>query len=103
MTAPVDLEAIAARAAAATGGPWRVGPQNPSYVWADSTGDDVTDTVNCTEDATFIAHAREDVPALLDLVRRYDAMLDACEGHLDERRNARLLDSIGRLRAEVTP
>lgn len=52
--ADLDLDAIEARVAAASPGPWVITGDNPC-----SNGD-----------GPFIAHAREDVPALLAEVRR---------------------------------
>ncbi|GAA4681242.1 hypothetical protein [Phytohabitans rumicis] len=58
----LDLDAIRARLAAATAGPWRAHPDG--LVWADRPGDPVSGSTE-VEDAEFIAHARTDVPALL--------------------------------------
>lgn len=80
----VDLEAIRARADAATPGPWRLGgPAMTSEVWADrdSAGWDAFYVAQTTRrlnpatdqseaDAEFIAAARADVPALLAEVTR---------------------------------
>jgi hypothetical protein len=75
-----DLKAIAARAAAATEGPWRssdLGPcdgmqintmakkfQDPDWCIV-SDGGEMSE-----ENSEFIAHARTDVPALLEEVKR---------------------------------
>lgn len=58
---PAHMEAIAARLAAATPGPWTVGDRAKfaRYVFAGETGICVTTLDN--GDAEFIAHAREDV------------------------------------------
>ena len=73
-----ELEAVRARAEAATAGPWEwhwdaiLGQWNlaPGVLLADGTdgtpGGDKIDV----ENATFIAHARTDIPALLDEVER---------------------------------
>lgn len=101
---PEDLDAIEARAAAATAGPWR-------SAWWDDLEDDVdpysVDSVysvsdlvqdkdvcgvqwydghlsGCREpDAAFIAHAREDVPTLVGEVRRQAALLERCKAAID--------------------
>lgn len=72
MTAPLDLEAIEARCEAATEGPWE------HQSWGDSDYDVVTETDPSVSvcrprlggDSVFIAHAREDIPALVAEVRR---------------------------------
>ena len=71
-----EQAAIRQRADAATAGPW----------WAQEVGDDEVwelhcglDTIGITsnEDASFMAHARFDVPALLDAL---SAAQDALQG-----------------------
>ena len=77
----VNLDAIRKRAEAATKGPWYRGEgyeqsKRGNYVASESNGliicaeQDDTDCVLSTEDAEFIAKAREDVPALLAEVER---------------------------------
>lgn len=70
----LDLDAVRARADAATDGPWFAHDGNLDYdprpFWVVSQEDAQDDSVaevhvGCREDAEFIAHAREDVPALL--------------------------------------
>lgn len=81
----IDLDAIEARANAATDGPWWHygdgfreihGPQNDEEDgWAPQVavaGDDGT-----LPDAEFIAHARTDIPALVAEVRRLRAQVEA--------------------------
>lgn len=74
-----ELDAIAARADAATAGPWF-----PDYDPRDDGADQVvterltiafmaTPKVRHERDAEFIAHAREDVPRLVAEVRRLRA------------------------------
>ena len=73
--APVglDLDAIEARAHAATPGPWRpAGPDGDAVAQMGSAR-----RIRSLEDAAFIAAARTDVPALLAEVRRLRASLDA--------------------------
>ncbi len=80
-----DLEAIKRRCEAATPGPWT------------TLGAVVADGSSCLDDrarnAEFIAHAREDVPALLEAVERLLSMLtDAqTEAEMQAERARRLL------------
>lgn len=67
----LDLDAIKARSVAATAGPWQrldqtvyAGPDEHGVVVAETYGD------QHDADAIFIAHAREDVPALVAEVER---------------------------------
>jgi hypothetical protein len=80
-TVPLDLDAIEARATAATEGPWEatgvVHPNNEAVGLAfvqSHTGWPAT----CfrSADSVFIAHSREDVPALVAEVRRLRAILE---------------------------
>lgn len=71
----VDVEAIRARAAAATAGPWRVETDAKGNLAVVVSVDDWTVRVAALPaDAAFIAAAREDVPALCD------ALEDALKG-----------------------
>lgn len=105
----LDLNAIKARAEAATPGPWALcdfnegtshpplwGAVNPPYFnpldHPDQEAAEVQISVGCYEDAEFVAHAREDVPALLALVERQAAELARCVERLD-RRTAELRDA----------
>lgn len=79
------LEEIDARAEAATEEPWEVTgisittlrPDNSTIgaTWRKSwtTGQSVEDSIN---NATFIAHARHDIPRLLDMVKRMKEALE---------------------------
>jgi hypothetical protein len=71
-----ELDAIEARAAQATRGPWTNEDGKRQFIeaWAviatkDGSFDVVTSGLDW-DDAEFIAHAREDVPALVAEVRR---------------------------------
>lgn len=80
----VDLDAIEARANAATPGPWGH-YSTGSYVYATRTKvcqleDPWIANGNQRNDAAFIAHAREDVPALIAEVRRLREELAVAEG-----------------------
>jgi len=91
----IDLEAIEARANAATPGPWIyasdngvgvVGTTDEQTIWFYSLP---TLLRNCaagvTEaDASFIAHAREDIPALIARIRQLEAALEVAQGHSAE-------------------
>ena len=89
MTAvPETLAAIAARAEAATPGPWEVADD---FLMADA-GTVISNqdeqggpSWNDDDDAEFIAHAREDIPFLLALVTELQGQLaDAREKTWDE-------------------
>lgn len=71
---PLDLDAIAARAATATPGPWTA--HDDGLVWADRIGDPVSGSVE-QADAAFIAAARTDVERLLAEVRELRTRLGA--------------------------
>jgi hypothetical protein len=78
---PLDLDAILARAAAATPGPWAV---SEDY-------DDILDTEGgqlasywMEADGQFIAHAREDVEAMAAEIRRLRADLADFSGRVNE-------------------
>lgn len=84
MSAPLadtELDAIDSRAAAATLGPWvatflpneyesRVGPEGQPFIAS------LPDLADSGTDATFIAQARTDVPALVAEVRRLRALIE---------------------------
>ncbi len=78
----IDLEAIRARAAAATPGPWdakayRVHVPGPDRILA-ACWRPWGDVADITADVEFIAAARTDVPALLEAVDRLrDMLVDA--------------------------
>ena len=93
--AGLDLEVIKARAAAATEGPWEWDDPTISQHWSrpEPWATVVDDEVNCggycyggssspiksDADGRFIAHAREDIPALVAEVERLQRRLDAVE------------------------
>lgn len=77
-----DVEAIEGRAEAATDGPWASVDEWVSGIGADRTftmieapSRYVSRDVSNGWDADFIAHAREDVPALIAYVRELEAAL----------------------------
>ena len=71
------IEEIKARAEAATPGPWLVHPHESAegQLVVDEHYDNVAECY-VPEDATFIAHAREDIPYLLAEVERLRAALE---------------------------
>lgn len=74
----LNLDAIEARVAAATDGPWKHGG-NDGLVWGPRIGDPVSGSTE-PEDADFIAAARTDVPALVAEVRQLRAALTEIAG-----------------------
>ena len=127
--ASLDLEAIKARAAAATEGPWEWDNPTIGQHWSrpEPWATVVDDEVNCggycyggssspiksDADGQFIAHAREDVPALVAEVERLQAKVaafaDIEEAHNGSYRMLRdqsgmteLVAEVERLRAQPT-
>lgn len=91
-----DLDAIRQREAAATAGPWRVGPEDPQFkdvlhphelIISHQHGIvELEPSRNGAADTAFIAHARQDVPELLgalDEARGLIASLVGCAERLD--------------------
>lgn len=81
MIQAIDLEAIEARANAATAGPWV--PEEHRGHWSDWTDwvvlmgkNRLPYTVLEESDAAFIAHSREDIPSLIAEVRRLRAFIE---------------------------
>ena len=81
----LDLDAIEARANAATDGPWTLHEDDgdtfraPAWEVRPASGEMVARLRDwASADAEFIAHARTDVPALLAEVRRLRAVVAAC-------------------------
>jgi len=86
----LDLDAIEARAQAATEGPWLINDREQTVrvihpeggMWLgeimfDRSGEDYLDWTNMfRRDAEFIANARTDIPALLAIVRQQQDKLD---------------------------
>lgn len=90
----IDLEAIRARAEEATQGPWKVMEQGntvPSLqvvnevLWENPKQIKVCSSISPKReaDADFIAHAREDIPALLAEVKRQAEKLAAVTAERD--------------------
>lgn len=78
-----QIEEIRAKERAATPGPWWHTPPvatiEQRIIDYDGTGMVRTKigTIDCPEDAQFVAHARQDVPALLDEIDRLRGLLDS--------------------------
>lgn len=71
-----DLDAIEARANAATPGPWRADESfsiDGTAVFVCRTVPGVADYWQGDRDSEFIAHAREDIPAMAAEIRRLRA------------------------------
>jgi hypothetical protein len=85
MSETVNLSAIEARAAAASPGPWVVHTSGGS--WDIYEGVPVTTLILSAhrheQDATFVAHARADIPALVGEVQRLEAALAAMRDAVD--------------------
>ncbi|OZE77191.1 hypothetical protein CH305_18310 [Rhodococcus sp. 15-649-2-2] len=83
---PGELAAIAARADAATVGPWEVATSRDVYsaVIAPAGGATVGMDFESDANAEFIAHAREDVPALLAVLRERDNTIARVRDVLDD-------------------
>ena len=91
------IDAIRARAEAATEGPWLAGqrggtsiiPGEPDENWAEYfihrantlDVDIIAELGEDKDDMAFIAHAREDIPWLLERVRLADAVVTAARGY----------------------
>ena len=85
MTQPLDLDAIEARAQAATPGPWTVSEDYDDIL--DAEGGQLA-SYWMEVDGQFIAHAREDVPAMAAEIRRLRAQLNAVTTLCDEQEMA---------------
>ncbi|MDL2254313.1 hypothetical protein LJC49_09665 [Ruminococcaceae bacterium OttesenSCG-928-I18] len=84
MNQPIDLEGLRARADAAASGEW-YSAKDGETVWCrvPNFGDLRVAEGMDREEADFIAHARQDIPALLDEVERLRAENDRLQGLLD--------------------
>jgi len=81
---PEQLAAIRARADAATDGPWNAttDPSHFDFDCVDSSEWSMYVERRCDRD--FIAHARADIPALLDEVRRLQGQVEALAEFIQE-------------------
>lgn len=92
----IDLDAIRARADAAKQGPWKAittGVENGGHWYVIDAVQSIADIHACDgedeayrePDAQFIAHAREDIPALLDFISNLEQLTThAVERAIDE-------------------
>jgi hypothetical protein len=80
-----DLAEIGARVEAATPGPWEAWVEGRDHTGGSSmirtglsaeTSTDIEMTGATTEDYDFIANARQDVPALVAEIRRFQTLLN---------------------------
>lgn len=100
MTA-LNLDAIEARVAAATVGPWTWAHDGPFDGWLDDATDNpMAVCADCgvraqvePSDAEFIAHARTDVPALVSRVRELERR--NTQLGIERARTADALDRVG--------
>jgi cell division septum initiation protein DivIVA len=84
-TPALDLDAIEARANAATPGPWVQSQRDMWMVYRDGGGTpeiDVGGGYDIKENAAFVAHARSDVPALVAEVRNLRAYVAALDSEI---------------------
>ena len=91
---PEELQAIRDRVNNASPGPWEhLTPRNTNnHAVVDSYGEDLANDYEgvwySEEDAEFIAHARTDIPALLDHIDTLTARLEAVQELHREGRNS---------------
>jgi len=81
-----EIKAIKAREKGATPGLWRHEKMPDTYVNPYRIGNDeyvLIEVVLSESDAEFIAHAREDIPALMDALEAETARADAAEKQRD--------------------
>lgn len=121
----IDIDAIRARAEAATKGPWGVGKRRElddlvdTYeleITSPSTNSDEPEAIELAiirycaggyryphgaakADAEFIAHAREDIPALLDLLAERDAEIKRLRAVAEAAH--RVVDDLERVQGEA--
>mgnify|MGYP006961905552 CR=1 FL=1 len=87
---PLDLDAIEARADAATDGPWLAShnltddTHDVSVLYSNGIGVLVADFHKRPDDARFAAHARTDVPALIAALRKAEAQVAHLRGQSRE-------------------
>lgn len=99
------LAEIRSRADAATPGPWLVGGA-PNATWQQvycprDNNLNVVQSMRGGRDASFVAHAREDIPWLLDLVRQQARVIADLQEESDAARLAlRYREALERIAAE---
>lgn len=83
MLTQAELSAIKERAEKAADGPWRIGRQSPNGANNVGTmGGLMTAQTANTDNAEFIAHAREDIPKLVAEVERLREAIKTAEREL---------------------
>lgn len=82
-----ELEIIEKRLGGCTPAPWITG-SIPWQVWCDGGHGKICRVESCASDREFIAHARQDVPALLDEVRKLKLQVREVEFQLNDAREA---------------
>lgn len=89
--ATLDLDAITARATAATPGPWEITDRNGDHVRRKIRGADDRMVLGMSAllwpdpaDEAFLTHAREDVPALLAALAAERGRADRAEAALED-------------------
>lgn len=75
-----QLEVIRQRTENATPGPWKIASTTDGDYVLDTDDMIIAATIERTEDATFIAHARTDIPALLEHIAELEAELAYMNG-----------------------
>ncbi|WES02202.1 hypothetical protein [Bacillus velezensis] len=74
-----QLEVIRKRSEKATEGPWRIGKQSPNGLNNIGTiGGLLTAQTTNEDDAKYIAHARQDIPALLGHITFLNEVISSC-------------------------
>lgn len=79
-----QLEEIALRADKATEGPWGIADTSDGAWIVDESGGIITGTTERLSDANFTAHAREDIPSLLEHISKQEAEIDRLQKQVDE-------------------
>jgi hypothetical protein len=100
----IDIDAIRQRLAATSIGPWQAYPDG--LVWPPRLGDPVSASTELA-DAEFIAHARQDIPALLAEIERLNQQAEIRERSLRAvntglaKQRADLADKLHKANAEI--
>ena len=106
----IDLDAIEARAKAATPGPWIMDAEEQTVRAVEADGQPImcdrsTETWaedNNANDCDFISHAREDVPALLAEVKRLNAELQEEDANETTERNETMESNVLKAVEEIS-
>ncbi|WP_025851663.1 hypothetical protein [Bacillus velezensis] len=91
-----QLEEVRQRADAATEGPWRIGKQSPNGLNNIGTiGGLLTAQTTNEDDAKYIAHARQDIPALLGHIAALQGKIEIYESYAQENNYYAILTEMG--------